>query len=160
MEASQERRANHWNTRVAAELLRREAQVFTEYLSGSPADEYVIGKYVAAHRATDAFRDDAGRDEWLVAFARRGPFAARLADSHARIFARHSTLLRKLSLVFAILEVTPKYHHAVAGSVAVPFPASWARLALALMSGAITSVTAALIIAPLRLVARNPGRQR
>ena len=160
MGARQQCRANGWNTRVAADLLRREAEVFTEYLAGSPPDEYVIDKYIAAHSASDAFRADAGGDSWLVALARRGPFAARLADSHARIFARDSTLLRKLSLIFAILEVTPKYHHAVAGSVAVSFPLALTRLAVALTSGAILSLTAALIIGPLRLVARNPGRQR
>ena len=145
---------------MPADLLRREAQVFTTYLSGSPADEYVIDKYIAAHSATDAFHADGGKDSWLVTLARRGPFAARLADSHARIFARDSILLRKLSLTFAILEVTPKYHPAIAGSVSVSFPLALARLAVALTTGAILSVTAALIIGPLRLVTRNPDRPR
>lgn len=145
---------------MPADLLRREAQVFTAYLSGSPADEYVIDKYIAAHSATDAFRADGERDSWLLTLARRGPITARLADSHARIFARDSILLRKLSLTFAILEVTPKYHPAVAGSVAVSFPLALARLAVALTAGAILSLTATLIIGPLRLVARNPGRRR
>lgn len=159
MEARKHHRANGWNSRVSADLLRREARVFTEYLSGLPADEYVIDKYLAAHRTT-AFDDAAGRDEWLVVFARRGPFAARLADSHARMFARHSALHRKLSLMFAVLETSPKFHRAVAGSVAASFPGALIRLAFALMAGAIMLVTAALLVGPLRLVAKTADRQR
>jgi NADH dehydrogenase len=91
-----------------AELLDAECRVFCRYLSGEEPSEYVLAKYRAAHQpgALGPERGGAPPGRALVTFARRGPAAARLADSFAVLFARSGLLRRKLTLLLAILEST------------------------------------------------------
>lgn len=90
-----------------AEALDRECDGFCVYLTGAPASDYVRARYSAAHEG-GAVEPDGGAsrfDRALVSIARSGSLAARLADSHARIFAAGGLLRRKLVLLLALLEV-------------------------------------------------------
>ncbi len=91
-----------------AEQLDAECRVFCRYLIGEEPSEYVLVKYRSAHQpgAAGPLQQGAGSDRSLVAFARRGARAARLADSFAVLFARAGVLRRKLTLLLAILEST------------------------------------------------------
>jgi nucleoside-diphosphate-sugar epimerase len=88
------------------EQLDAECRVFCRYLIGEEPSEYVLAKYRGAHQpgATGPLRQGVESGRSLVAFARRGPRAARLADSFAVLFARAGVLRRKLTLLLAILE--------------------------------------------------------
>ena len=90
-----------------SDTLDRECDVFCRYLTGAEAGDYVRSRYRAAHeRGALEPRDGASAfDRALVALARAGPFATRLADSHARVFTSGGLLRRKLVLVLALLEV-------------------------------------------------------
>jgi len=86
-------------------VLEREASVFTRHLIGEEPPAYVTAKYVAAHGAGRNGPGSGERDS-LVTLARRGPFAARLADAWSALFDRGGPLRRKLVLVVALLEST------------------------------------------------------
>jgi hypothetical protein len=93
--------------RVATE---RECRSFTRFLLRTDPSDYVIGKYLEAHRVCP---DYAGGDEfgrWLVRTASRGPRMAALADGFAALCDRRGLLRKKLVLLLAILETsTPAY---------------------------------------------------
>lgn len=84
--------------------LSRECEVFSRYLVGRLPDAYVLGKYIEAHRVAPDYAGGSRFDRLLVSFAASGSAGASLADSYACLFARRSTLRRKLILLLAILE--------------------------------------------------------
>lgn len=87
-----------------ATVIDRECDAFTRHLIGEAPDE---GTRAAYHRAVAAVSSlvPAGRtDRAVLAFARRGTVAARLADSWAALFFRSSALRKRLVLLLAILE--------------------------------------------------------
>ena len=85
--------------RLAAEL---ECRVFCQYLTSTEPSDYVSGVYSeSSELATEA---SAPSDIALLQVARHGPFFARAADAYASVFARRSTLRRRLILLTAILE--------------------------------------------------------
>ena len=84
--------------------LSRECEVFSRYLLGRPPDAYILGKYVEAHRVAPDYEAGSRFDRLLMSFAASGSAGASLADSYACLFARQSTLRRKLILLLAILE--------------------------------------------------------
>ena len=88
-----------------ASVLEREASVFTRHLIGEEPPAYVTAKYVAAH-GPGREGPGSGEGDALVALARRGPFAARLADAWSALFDRGGPLRRKLVLLVALLEST------------------------------------------------------
>ncbi len=90
-----------------AEVLDRECDVFCRYLSGEKASDYVRERYRAVHQrgSVEPAGGASAFDRALVAIARGGPFVARCADSHARVFATGGLLRRKLVLLLALLEV-------------------------------------------------------
>jgi len=88
--------------------VRAECRTLTLYLAGFAADELVTLSY-ARGLVSDAFTKaagDASLDRALLSLARRGPFAAGLADAWARCFAPAGQLRRRLVLLVAILEST------------------------------------------------------
>ncbi len=86
--------------------LDAECRAMTCFLIGQGPSEYALSKYRDGHRrGIGGPADDAPSfDDELVAFARRGPWAVRVADSWATFFSRGGTLRRKLVLLLAILE--------------------------------------------------------
>jgi hypothetical protein len=94
------------------DIVARECIVLTAYLIGRSADRHatVVSRYVAAHRIPKLGLEGDGRNDALVALARRSPGAARLADAYARIFEPTGVLRRKLVLLLAILETSAPSH--------------------------------------------------
>jgi NADH dehydrogenase len=86
--------------------LAEEADTLCRHLTGQAPSEYVRRKYVEAHVVGVGPDRGPSFDDTLVAFARRGPNRARLADAYAAVFSRGGTLRRKLVLLLAILEST------------------------------------------------------
>jgi hypothetical protein len=87
-------------------LLEEECRVFTRYLLGSVPHDYVLGKYVEAHKVTTAFVSKTRFDSFLMRTAVRHPLLVKLADSYSRIAAPRSVLRKKLVLLLAILETS------------------------------------------------------
>jgi hypothetical protein len=87
---------------------QRECRIFFRYLCGEDPTSYISAKYSAAHRKVSIYASAPGFDDSLVRFAIRGPVFTRIADSYASLFAKRSTLRRKLILLLAILESSPQ----------------------------------------------------
>lgn len=83
--------------------LEREARIFTRYLVDRPATDEIVATYVRAHEE-GRNGPGSGEGDGFVEFARRGTFAASLADSWAGLIDRGGVLRRKLVLLVAILE--------------------------------------------------------
>lgn len=93
--------------------LAGECDALHRWILGRPADPDVVDRYVEAHRRLGPRVE--GSDA-AVALARRGPFAAGLADAWTRVFRPTSLLRRKATLLVAILECRP----ATAGAFEAP----------------------------------------
>jgi hypothetical protein len=138
-----------------AATLDRESDVFARYLAGGGADEYLRRKYREAHAAGALGAQGTTFDRALLAVARRGPWCARLADAHARVFAPGGLLRRKLVLVLALLECcAPERVDAPRSRSALGFVARAAWLAAGF---ALLSALSALLFLPLRLACRLAG---
>lgn len=93
--------------RQAAQVqLERECAVYTRYLVHQDPTDYVIGKYLAAHRNAPLFDDSQASafSKFLVKLSARNPFLARLADAYTSLFYKRSLFRNKLVLLVAILE--------------------------------------------------------
>ncbi len=91
----------------APQALAAECELFCRYLSAGAPTPYVLGKYAAACELRGTRAGSGELDRRLLAFARRGPTATRIADVFARFLAPRSDLRRRLVLLLAILESTP-----------------------------------------------------
>lgn len=143
-----------------AEELDAECRVFTQYLAGQPATDYVLEKYRAAHAATPQLRSRGGSDDVLVGFARRGTLFAKLADSHAALFAPASQLRKKLVLLVAILETCPPYFRTMDAPIGgSPVPAIVRLVGTGLVS--VTSLAlGSIVLVPLRVFGGRKGGRR
>ena len=142
------------------DALGRECDAFARYLTGAAPGEYVERKYRQAHAAARGLEPGSAPraarfDRALVALARQGPFLARLADAHARVFAPGGLLRRKLVLVLALLEVSAP------GRVDTPSVRSAPGLvARAAWTGAVFAfllVVSTVLLLPVRLVCALAG---
>lgn len=141
------------------EAVRKECQCYSRYLAGVAATPYVVEKYLEFHGRREGFTTMGRFDRWLVAASAQGPLWAKLADSYAARFARHSMLRKKLVLMLALLECAPPasaYLDAVDGGGRLRL---WARLAMRVAGAALALVAGVLLFAPLHLAAAVfPGR--
>lgn len=139
--------------------LGRECDTFCRYLSGARAPEGVRAKYREAHELGVVATAAASTrfDRALVAWARSGTFATRLADAHARLFRNGGLLRRKLVLLLAILET----HGDTVGRVDAPTvsgPAGFVvETALRLAVFALLALVGLVVFVPLRLVCALGG---
>ncbi|MGH7321131.1 MAG: hypothetical protein ACRELA_16100, partial [Candidatus Rokuibacteriota bacterium] len=86
-----------------------ECRVFSRYLIGALPGDYILAKYRDAHARLPALGGGAPArfDALLLALSARRPILARLVDSYARVFIRHSRVRVKLVVLLAILECSP-----------------------------------------------------
>jgi hypothetical protein len=85
--------------------LERECSVFSRYLASADAGDVLRRHYVRAHDpGMHGPVAPGAADDPLVAWARGGPWRARLADVYASRFDRSGPLRRKLVLMVAMLE--------------------------------------------------------
>lgn len=140
--------------------LDAECDVFTRHLLGRQANDYVRAKYRAAHAGIPLLTARGAFDAFLVRFARRGRFRARLADAHAAVFLPASTLRRKLIALLAILEASPPYHHLIDQPVGGdPFRAM-IRLVPAALVVIVSLLAGSLILLPVHAVLAVSGGAR
>jgi hypothetical protein len=138
--------------------LAAECRVLTRHLVGDEPDDYIIDRYAAAHRARPELAASVPSDRPLLALARTGPLGARLADAHGRLFAPASALRRKLILLLAILETSPRYARHIDDPGAGPRWLVPLRLAAAGLGSLAALVLGTAILAPWRLLARAAPR--
>ena len=81
-----------------------ECRVFTRFLIDDDPTPYVIDRYTAAHHHLPSLEPGGVFDRRLLRFARRAPWATRVADSYARILAPRTALRHRLVTLLAILE--------------------------------------------------------
>ncbi len=144
---------------MSAKGLEAECGVFARYLADASPDDAIVAKYVEAHRVRPELEARDRFDRALLALARAGPLATRLADAHARIFARGSALRRKLVLVLAILETSPSSFEKIDDSGTGPGAFAFARLGLHGLRAAVVLALGAAILLPVQLVLRLGGRR-
>jgi hypothetical protein len=131
--------------------LHRECEVFCRYLIRRAPSAYILEKYCEAHARAADYSSAGAFDIALLSFAARGPAFARFADSYACLFARYSSLRRKLILLFSILESAAAQHgfsDAVDGSAQ---PALFVKLAFRGVLYALRLALACLFFIPMRL---------
>ena len=133
--------------------LRAEGAVLARYLSGAPATEYVLDKYVAFHR-THPDRLN-GFDQRLLGLARALPLVLRLGDVYTARWAKGSALRRKLVLMLALLEVSPPSFRVFEGPSGGRAGA-WLGLGMRTAVEAACLVLGTMVLGPLHLVS---GRQ-
>lgn len=89
-----------------------ECKVFCQHLINQAPNDYVLMKYVDAHRLGEMAQpvDLFKFESLLLYFARISPLCAKLADTYTRIILRHSLIRKKLVLLLAILECSRPYY--------------------------------------------------
>ena len=92
-----------------SDILTRECRVFTRYLSRRDATEYVVTKYLDAHRLLATLTPADRFEGVLVSWASATPTMARLADAYVRRCHPRGVLRKKLVLLLAVLETTPPF---------------------------------------------------
>jgi NADH dehydrogenase len=158
-DASTPREAAGAPAAATREVLEAECTVLCRHLAGLDASPYVRAKYVEAHGEGrhGPLRSSDDEDDVLVQFARRGPFAARLADAWAAAFDREGPLRRKLVLLVAILESGRESE-----SLDRPDPGGLASFGRAsawrLLAFAAAVAVAAVVVAPRWFVLGRSGR--
>jgi len=88
--------------------LEAEAQVFAHYLVGQVPPERLAARYAAACRTLFPERASA-RDEAVLAFARRNPWAVAGLDAACGLVWRNARLREKVLVMAAVLEASPEF---------------------------------------------------
>ena len=91
--------------------LAGECDALCRYLADLDADDYVVGKYEAGHRAdnlglaagSDAF------DRLLLWVGLLHPLTTRAVDGYAALLFKRALLRKKVTLLIAILETRPPF---------------------------------------------------
>ena len=143
---------------AAPDALDAECRVFTDHLLGCEPGAYVTAKYRAAHAAVPALSEYGRSDEALIAFARRGPIRAKLADAYAAVFAPRSALRKKLVLLLAILETSQSTYPQVDAAIGGSQAAALLRLVVRGVGALAALALGALVLLPRRVMARGSGR--
>ena len=93
-------------SRVSADVLKGECEVFSRYLVDHDPNAYVTAKYKDAH-LTGIFAHPASGppfDDLLLLISRVHPMVARLVDTYTSVFRKNSIVRKKMILLLAILE--------------------------------------------------------
>jgi hypothetical protein len=138
-------------TPIDTPRLRRECEAFCRYLIRRAPSAYILEKYCQAHARSAEYSSAGAFDGALLNLAVRSPSFARFADSYACLFARYSSLRRKLILLFSILESAAAQHgfsDAVDGSAQ---PVLFVKIAFRGVLFALRLALACLVFVPLRL---------
>ncbi|MEP7380294.1 MAG: NAD(P)-dependent oxidoreductase [Gemmatimonadota bacterium] len=136
----------------SGEQLAREFAVFASYLGSAAPGARAAESYQRTHASiappSDTF------DRWLVALARQSPMACALADAYARLARPYGTLRCKLVLTLAVLESSPALHRQYDTARPSGSVVAWSAIVVAGLGWMGRSAIAAMLLAPLQLVAR------
>lgn len=142
-----------------ADALDDECRVFTRHLVGAVADDVVAAAYRDAVRRLPALQPATPFDELLLSWARRGVWWTRVADAYAALFARQSTLRRRLVMALAILETRAPFHRLIDQPVAAPGAGLWARVFGRVLFGLVGTGIGVLVFVPARAAMAVMGRR-
>lgn len=131
-----------------------ECKVFCHHLIKTAPDDYVLSKYVDAHKVNklDTTSGPSSFDRLLVAFARISPFCSKLADTYSRIFLKRCRLRKKLILLLAVLESSPRHFSYFDRIDSNYFPALFLKLIYKSFTFSLTLLVATFLIAPLHIL--------
>lgn len=143
-------------------ILTRECRVFSMHLIGRHPDEYVVTRYLHAHRMAVELKHVRLSifDRILIILASRNPLLSRLVDSYTRVFSPTAHIRKKWILLLAILDIdgsshshfdTPRRH----GMVQVAF-----ALLLAGISFLLLLVCSSIAFAPLHAACATGAKIR
>ena len=147
------------NLAAAGEPLAEECRVFTRYLAGRAADEYIRVHYERGHARIPYLQSGAltGVDRTMLRVARLNPTLTRAADIYSRFFRPTGALRQKLVLLYAVLENSPETHAWFnSGAVGGPVALLGGLVLNGLASGA-SLLLGIVVIGPLHLAARLGG---
>jgi hypothetical protein len=141
-------------------VLERECRTFTRYLAGREASPYVVQKYCDAHPVPLASPADPF-ERRLMTVAQWHPVAALVADAYARFFAPYGPLRKKLVLLLAILETSPRFFRELDRPPGGGRVAEALRVSARLLVFILALVVGVIVLLPVRLLTRRPdGRAR
>ena len=98
-------------TEGAEAELAFECRLYCRHLIGEDPNDYVQEKYALYHSRKDA-RTILAKDRFdsfLLRFSRMSRLTTGLVDAYTSVFHKHSVVRKKLVLLLAILECTPRY---------------------------------------------------
>jgi hypothetical protein len=130
------------------ELLNPECAVFTRYLVNQPVNAYLASQYVQCHQSISGMQEKDAFDRSLLAFARRGPRFAQIADAYASRFRKDALLRKKLVLLLGLLEVSPPYFR----QIEEPHPAPLAHLLKLAVAYPAALLAGILLLCPVHLI--------
>lgn len=138
---------------METDRLVSEVELFTQYLTGMPADAYMSSRYCEYHRTAEAAARWSGCsdfDRFLVRFGTCSRWHARLADSYSSLFSRESLFRQKLVLVIALLECSPSHYKFMDGGDSDSQAMAVARLAWSAAAIAASAAAAIVVLLPMR----------
>lgn len=94
------------DAKSALPALARECRLFAAYLIGEAPPEEIIARYTQANQALLPDSSDSGR---VVDFVSRHPWALPFLDAACGLLRGDDLLRKKLLVLLAILEATPRY---------------------------------------------------
>jgi len=132
--------------------LERECRSYARYLIGQAPSAYVIEKYLDFHRQSDlsSTLTHDRFDRFLARISARGPFLARMADTFASRFRKHSLVRGKLVLTLALLESAPPGFEIVDRVPGGGFAGAGLRLGWNALRYALVLAVSVAIFAPVR----------
>jgi len=140
-------------------ILADECRVFTRHVLGRDPDAYITAKYVDACSTMATLQPASGFDETLLALARRGRVAAKVADSYASLLAPASALRKRLVLLLALLETRPPFHDAIDRATGGPMPVLFLRIAIKGAGSMLSLLVGVLVLVPMRVVLAVSGKR-
>jgi len=141
---------------VSDDRLAHECRVFTRHLIGTDPGDYVVARYIDAHRARPVFTPVSRMDRFLCAFGGATPLMTRFADAWSAVFASNSVLRRKLILLLAMLESTAPHYRRLETVPSVR-ALSFASLFLRGVLAVLVLLLSLLVFVPARLVLGKAG---
>ena len=136
-----------------APSLEKECGLFVRHLVGLDANPYLVTKYIDAHRALPSLQPSSRFDRMLLGFARSGRIPLALADAYAGVFAKASSLRKRLVLTLALLETTAPFYERIDEAAGGTPTGALFRLAGRGTFAIAMLAVGTLVLVPIRLVA-------
>ena len=145
----------------SATVVAAECRVFAHFLADTDASPYVQHAYANLLATSDLPSNARDRliERALLAVARHGTLATRVADGYARFFLPRSMLRRRLVLMLAILENSPASERRLNSGDEGSLVAVGLRLILTGMASVCCTIVGAVIFGPLHLASGGSAVQ-
>jgi hypothetical protein len=133
--------------------LANECRVFCNYLVKQAPNDYVLEKYLEAHKTEQLDRElkDTLFDRMLLYIAKMNPICTKLVDVYTRLSYQHSLFRRKLILLLAILESCSPYFSFFDRVDSPSRLVTFLKLIQETLTFAVISVPSVLLLGPLHV---------